>query len=227
MWCFVKSLFFLQEQDGKCRKCACSDNVDLGSSGNCNTTTGECLKCLYNTTGFNCQWCAPEFHGNALNKTCTRKSVLRISRSAIVFHQHFVLEWIRAEYLMNEHESAFSGPVYTDYTGGIWKSSLSLLLSPQSTRDWARSVFFVRLLSNMILSHVTSWCFTPFQVVTVRLLAPSVTCATTWLVRVTANRMSRASCVTGVKRMPSITPSMAVCLVTVTVMGQMICNVIR
>ena len=81
MWRFINSLFFLQEQDGKCRKCACSDNIDLGSSGNCNTTTGECLKCLYNTTGFNCQWCAPEFHGNALNKTCTRKSILRIWRS--------------------------------------------------------------------------------------------------------------------------------------------------
>lgn len=63
----------LQEQDGQCSKCECSDNIDLGSSGNCNTTTGQCLKCLYNTTGFNCQWCAPEFHGNALNKTCTRK----------------------------------------------------------------------------------------------------------------------------------------------------------
>ena len=70
---FLKSSISLQEQDGQCSKCQCSGNIDLGSSGNCNTTTGECLKCLYNTTGFNCQWCAPEYHGNALNKTCTSK----------------------------------------------------------------------------------------------------------------------------------------------------------
>ncbi|XP_022802044.1 laminin subunit gamma-1-like [Stylophora pistillata] len=61
-----------REQDVQCRMCSCNNNTDPEDTGNCNTTTGECLKCLYNTTGSNCQWCAPEYHGNALNKTCTR-----------------------------------------------------------------------------------------------------------------------------------------------------------
>ncbi|XP_027039863.1 laminin subunit beta-1-like [Pocillopora damicornis] len=61
-----------KEQDSQCHKCNCNNNIDPAATGNCNTTTGECLKCLYNTTGSNCQWCAPGYHGNALNKTCTR-----------------------------------------------------------------------------------------------------------------------------------------------------------
>jgi hypothetical protein len=42
-------------------------------TGNCNTTSGECSNCGYNTTGYNCQWCASGFYGNALNRTCKRK----------------------------------------------------------------------------------------------------------------------------------------------------------
>ena len=61
---------FLQEQNGECLLCSCNDNIDLGASGNCNSTSGECLKCLYNTSGLNCEWCAPGFYGSALNKTC-------------------------------------------------------------------------------------------------------------------------------------------------------------
>ncbi|PFX13764.1 Laminin subunit gamma-1 [Stylophora pistillata] len=61
-----------REQDGQCRKCNCNNNTDPAVTGNCNTTTGECLKCLYNTSGSNCQWCAPGYHGNALDKNCTR-----------------------------------------------------------------------------------------------------------------------------------------------------------
>lgn len=29
----------------ECKPCQCQDNVDSNAIGNCNTTTGECLKC--------------------------------------------------------------------------------------------------------------------------------------------------------------------------------------
>ena len=74
--CFIHAKFSLQEPYGQCRKCECNNNTDPSIRRNCDITTGECFDCLHNTTGFNCEWCAPEFHGSALNKTCTRMFVL-------------------------------------------------------------------------------------------------------------------------------------------------------
>ncbi|KAL1415178.1 hypothetical protein MTO96_029694 [Rhipicephalus appendiculatus] len=50
-----------------CKKCECNDNIDPNAVANCNTTTGECLKCVYNTTGFNCERCLPGHFGDALS----------------------------------------------------------------------------------------------------------------------------------------------------------------
>ncbi|XP_018901355.2 laminin subunit gamma-1 isoform X1 [Bemisia tabaci] len=49
-----------------CQPCDCSQNVDANAIGNCNRTTGECLKCIYNTGGPTCAECLPGFYGDAL-----------------------------------------------------------------------------------------------------------------------------------------------------------------
>ncbi|XP_013412469.1 laminin subunit gamma-1 [Lingula anatina] len=50
----------------QCQKCRCNENIDPNAVANCNSTTGECLKCIYNTAGFYCDRCLPGYYGDAL-----------------------------------------------------------------------------------------------------------------------------------------------------------------
>ena len=50
----------------QCQKCDCNKNINLGVHGNCDTTTGMCLKCIRNTGGANCEKCRLGFFGDAL-----------------------------------------------------------------------------------------------------------------------------------------------------------------
>lgn len=50
-----------------CEPCECNLNIDTNAIGNCNTTTGECLKCIHNTGGSRCERCLPGFYGDALS----------------------------------------------------------------------------------------------------------------------------------------------------------------
>lgn len=49
-----------------CEKCLCNSNIDENAVANCDHSTGQCLKCIYNTTGFQCDKCLPSYWGNAL-----------------------------------------------------------------------------------------------------------------------------------------------------------------
>ncbi|XP_069317964.1 laminin subunit beta-4 [Eulemur rufifrons] len=57
-----------------CRPCACNNNIDVTDPESCSRVTGECLRCLHNTRGPNCQLCRPGYFGSALNQTCRRCS---------------------------------------------------------------------------------------------------------------------------------------------------------
>ena len=58
------------QPNGQCRKCLCNDNVDRNDPNACDSKTGQCNNCLYNTYGFNCEKCQVGYYGNALDHDC-------------------------------------------------------------------------------------------------------------------------------------------------------------
>lgn len=58
-----------------CQLCGCSGNIDFSDPTSCESTTGECLKCLHNTTGRSCEVCAAGYYGDAVQtKNCSKCS---------------------------------------------------------------------------------------------------------------------------------------------------------
>ncbi|XP_017288466.1 multiple epidermal growth factor-like domains protein 9 [Kryptolebias marmoratus] len=68
---------------GACVPCDCSGNADpSGPAELCHPDTGHCLSCINNTSGPQCQLCAPGFIGDARAHNCTRLAPRLISAPA-------------------------------------------------------------------------------------------------------------------------------------------------
>ncbi|XP_053321438.1 laminin subunit beta-4 [Spea bombifrons] len=59
------------DSEDVCLPCQCSNNIDVTDPESCDKITGECLKCLHNTYGANCESCLPGYFGSALRQNCT------------------------------------------------------------------------------------------------------------------------------------------------------------
>ncbi|XP_034542548.1 laminin subunit beta-4 [Notolabrus celidotus] len=53
-----------------CEECLCNNNIDVDDRNACDSLTGECLRCLHNTTGPQCNTCKPGYYGTALDQGC-------------------------------------------------------------------------------------------------------------------------------------------------------------
>uniref|UniRef100_A0AAV2MTG6 Laminin EGF-like domain-containing protein n=1 Tax=Knipowitschia caucasica TaxID=637954 RepID=A0AAV2MTG6_KNICA len=64
-------------RDALCVPCDCSGNSDpRGPPQICHPQTGQCLSCINNTTGPQCQLCTPGYVGDAKAHNCTRPNPL-------------------------------------------------------------------------------------------------------------------------------------------------------
>ncbi|XP_053552823.1 laminin subunit beta-4-like [Bombina bombina] len=62
----------LENGEEKCVPCQCNNNIDPTDPESCDKVTGECLKCLHNTYGANCESCLPDYFGSALLQNCQK-----------------------------------------------------------------------------------------------------------------------------------------------------------
>ncbi|KAF5900958.1 laminin subunit gamma-2-like, partial [Clarias magur] len=53
-----------------CQRCRCNGHLDLNAVGNCDPLTGECFKCMNNTTGFQCEKCLEGFFHSKAGDSC-------------------------------------------------------------------------------------------------------------------------------------------------------------
>ncbi|CAG5116954.1 unnamed protein product, partial [Candidula unifasciata] len=56
----------------QCQPCACNNNINPDTPGSCDTSTGQCLKCQFNTEGFACEHCKRGYYGDATKQNCAR-----------------------------------------------------------------------------------------------------------------------------------------------------------
>ena len=65
--------FFGQPPAFPCSQCTCSGNIDPATPGSCDMTTGQCLLCINNSTGPQCETCDSGFFGDATQQDCQRE----------------------------------------------------------------------------------------------------------------------------------------------------------
>uniref|UniRef100_A0A3B3TYU7 Laminin subunit gamma 2 n=1 Tax=Poecilia latipinna TaxID=48699 RepID=A0A3B3TYU7_9TELE len=53
-----------------CRPCSCNGHIDVNAAGSCDRSSGECLRCLNNTTGRFCESCLPRFYRDPSGTAC-------------------------------------------------------------------------------------------------------------------------------------------------------------
>ncbi|XP_078493524.1 laminin subunit beta-1 isoform X3 [Ciona intestinalis] len=59
-----------QAVNGLCRKCECNNNINPLDPSACDSATGVCTNCLYNTAGPHCEQCRDYYYGNPLDQNC-------------------------------------------------------------------------------------------------------------------------------------------------------------
>lgn len=94
-----------------CRPCDCSGNINLKEPGSCDSVSGDCLRCLNNTSGHACNLCAPGFYGDAIKlKNCQSKYIFLIAlEKKIILNTVLLITGCICDPLGTEHCDSFVG----------------------------------------------------------------------------------------------------------------------
>lgn len=63
--------FYGDPASGGCRPCNCNGHINVNVAGSCDRQSGECLRCLNNTSGQSCEVCLPGFYRRRVTDACT------------------------------------------------------------------------------------------------------------------------------------------------------------
>ena len=76
----------------KCTNCSCSNNINLTDPDSCDNITGICLKCLYNTSGNECEKCKEGYYGDPITaKNCTGNREISHTIYLLCFHDSYTV----------------------------------------------------------------------------------------------------------------------------------------
>lgn len=62
--------YFGSPPSNRCTDCNCNGNIDPNIPGSCDTNTGQCMICINNATGPECEFCQLGYYGDATMQNC-------------------------------------------------------------------------------------------------------------------------------------------------------------
>ena len=74
---------------GTCDQCTCNNNIDARVPDSCDVNTGECLRCMYNTEGFNCERCSSGYFGDATQQNCQGMDAVRLHEGENLYNDEY------------------------------------------------------------------------------------------------------------------------------------------
>ncbi|XP_022240109.1 laminin subunit gamma-1-like [Limulus polyphemus] len=123
----------------RCEKCQCNGNSDPDALRECDIETGECLKCIHNTTGWNCDRCLPGYYGDALakpNSTCTScPSCYQLIEEVVSSLNDQIIETLQLLKYIQEKRWNMTDSTFEDILSKINKNISDLLQQARNVSD--------------------------------------------------------------------------------------------
>ncbi|XP_076354065.1 laminin-like protein lam-2 isoform X2 [Tachypleus tridentatus] len=123
----------------QCEKCQCNGNSDPSALRECDIETGECLKCIHNTAGWNCDKCLPSHYGDALAKpksTCTScPPCYKVIEEVVISIKDIITEMAQSLKHIEENRWNITDYTFEDILSELNKNISDLLQQARNVSD--------------------------------------------------------------------------------------------